>query len=253
MIVFDEKKYAEKLLRQGYMTKNKNVFELNTLAKYYFSERQSKEEVKENLIRFCEKHDKHFNIDEWYKIINSTVLYAQKGKLVTGKEVHITEIELEYIKQLEKINEQKVAFVLLVLFKFYDYKKFEVSIEDLYRLGKLNLNSKTKLEILQSLTSKEMIDITMGGKRFVKFAEKKGMTVIVIRNFDDFIYEYLKYIGIANIINCETCDKAIVVTSNRSKYCRDCWKDVERVQTKERVKNHRLRNALDNSENPYKH
>lgn len=246
MIIFDEKKYAEKLIKKGFTTKNRNVYELHILAKYYFSEGNDEFKVKELLIKFCEKYIEHFNMDEWYKIINNTVYSAKKNKLVTNKEVHITEKELQCIGQLEKLNEQKVAFTLLVLYKFYNYKKFEVSIEDLYRLCKLTINSKTKLEILQSLTAKELVDITMGGKRWAKFAEKKGIPVITIRNFDDFIYEYLRYIGEDGYSGCEVCDKAIKLTNNKKKYCKECGFDKEKVRKREVW--HKMKNNIITSE-----
>ncbi|MCP1159425.1 hypothetical protein [Bacillus infantis] len=223
MIIFDEKKYAELMLKKGFQTKNKNVYELNILAKYLHTKYESDTKVKNELVAFCEKYLDHFNKDEWYKIVNKTVSSAKRGSLVTDKEVHIAKEELDKIANLKDIREQQLAFVLLVLYKFYDYKKFEVIIEDLYRLAKLNLNSKTKLKLLQSLTSKDLIDITMGGKRWVKFAIIKGGDgAITIKDFDDFVFEYFRYIGIDGYSGCEKCDKAIKLTNNKKKYCRSC-------------------------------
>lgn len=218
---------------QGYLTKHKNVYELNILSKYFFHKGKTEEEVKYEVVKFCKKYDKHFNIEEWFKIINKTIKIAKHGQFITGKVVYITENELSYISKLEKLNEQKIAFTLLTLYKFYDYKKFEVSLEDLFKLCKLNLNSKSKLSLLQSLTSKGLIDINMGGKRWVTFAEKQGNTLIEIKNFDDFIYEYHKYLGEKSISNCELCKKAIKLTSNRKKYCHNCRKEKERTQWRE--------------------
>ncbi|WP_299831272.1 hypothetical protein [uncultured Metabacillus sp.] len=226
MIIFDEKKYAETMIKKGFQTKNKIVYELNILAKYYFYKDLNDDEVKSKIIKFCEKYIEHFNLDEWFQIINRTVFAAKRGKFITGKVVNITQKELDVIDTLEDIREKKVVFVLLVLYKFYDYKKFEVVIEDLYRLSKLNINSKTKLKILQSLTSKELIDITMGGKRWVKYSDKKGKPVITIKDFDDFVYEYELYVGTENFKKCEVCEKAIKGNSksstNAKKYCRKC-------------------------------
>lgn len=237
MIIFDEKKFVENMIKKGFQTRHKNVYELNLLSKYYFNLGKNVDEVKELVVKFCEKHVEYFNMDEWYKVINKTIEIAQKGRLVTNKKVHITENELNQIQQLEKLNEQKLAFVMLVLYKFYDYKKFEISVEDLYRLCKLNLNSQTKLKLLQSLTSKDMIDITMGGKRFVKFVDKKGTPIITISNFEDFVYEYLKYIGEEGFGECEECRKAIKLTNNKKKFCKECakeeWKKYNAIKQKE--------------------
>jgi hypothetical protein len=229
LIIFDEKKYAEQMLKQGYFTKHKHVYELYILSKYYFHLGLAKEDVKQRVVEFCGKFEEYFSIDEWYKIINKTVNKASKAKFITGKEISITKNELETIKQLDNLNEQKVAFIMLVLYKFNDYKKFEVSIEDLYRLCKLNLNSKTKLGILHSLTIKGLIDIAMGGLRWVKFADKKGKPEIAISDYDNLMYHYLKYIG-DNIGVCmnEGCKKLFIITGKNHKMCRECWKEHEK-------------------------
>lgn len=232
MIIFDEMKYAENMLRNGFKTKNKIVYELNILTKYLYSKFENDSVVKGKLIEFCKKNIDHFNNDEWYNIINKTLSFAKKSKLITSKEVHITQKELSIITNIEDVREQKVAFVLLVLYKFYNYKKFEVVIEDLYRLCKMNINSKTKLKLLQSLTSKNLIDITMGGKRWVKFSDQDGETVITIKDFDDFIYEHMKYIGEEGFSGCEVCDKAIKLTNNKKKYCRSCALSKKNEQNK---------------------
>lgn len=228
------------MLKGGYLTKHKNVYELHILAKYYFQLGYSHEDVKGHLISFCTQHNEYFNKDEWYKIINTTVKSATKAKFITGKQVYITHSELEYLKQLDKLNEQKVAFVLLVLYKFYNYKKFDVSIEDIFRLSKLNLNSKTKLEILQSLTSKELVDITMGGKRWVKFADKSTSPALVIDNFEDFIFTYLKFIG-EKIGECtnSNCNRLFKHTGKNHKMCSECNKEYRRKYKTEKQREYR--------------
>jgi hypothetical protein len=236
VIIFDEKKYAEKMIKGGFQTKHKNVYELNILSKFYFSQGKGIDEVKELVVKFCEKYVDYFNIDEWYKVINKTIEIAEKSKFITRKVVKITEKELNQIHQLEKLNEQKIAFVMLVLYKFYDYKKFEISVEDLFRLCKLTLKSQTKLKLLQSLTSKDLIDITMGGKRFVKFADKKGESVITINNFEDFIYEYLRYIGEGKFGDCESCGQIIKLTNNKKKFCAVCSKEHKKQIDRENQK-----------------
>lgn len=247
MIIFDEKKYAENMLKKGFMTNHKNVYELLILSKYYYAEGLQHDEVKSKVVEFCEKQVDFFSIEEWYKIINKTVDIAKKSKFTTGVKVEIKKNELDIIQQLEKLNEQKLAFVMLVLYKFYGCRKFEVSIEDLYRLCKLNINSKSKLELLQSLTSKELIDINMGSKRWVKFAEKDGETIIHISDFDDFIFEYLKYIGEGKYGNCEACGK-IIKYYNTKKYCKECSKQRKKEQRKIADRKYKMAIKMKNAE-----
>ena len=246
MIIFDEKKYAEAMLKRGFSTKNKNVYELNILAKYYFYIGKSKQEVKELIITFCEKYIDYFNMDEWYGIINRTISSASRGKLTTGKSVEITKAELETIQQLSNIKEQKLAFTMLVLYKFYDCRKFKVTLKDLFELSDLTtINTDTKLKLLHSLTSQELIDIDMRGRRWVKFNDENSNVKIVISNFENFIYEYLKFTG-ETISNCKLCNKAFktpgkIQASNPKKYCEECAIEQKR-RSKRRWKNRSRKN-----------
>lgn len=238
MIIFDEKKYAEEMLKKGFKTKNKNVYELNILAKYLFYKGLNEDDVKQRIIKFCEKHIDHFSIDEWYKLVNNTVSYAKKGTLNTSKEVHITENELEVIKSLECLREQKLTFVMLVLYKFYNYNKFTVSLEDLFTLSELStINSKTRLQILHRITSRDLIDINTRGRRWVKFAEKNSTSTIAIKNYENFIWEYLCYIGEGKFKNCKDCNKVIKITTGNILYCKNCARKNKIKMTVNRRKN----------------
>lgn len=231
MIIFDEKLYAEELLRKGFKTKNKNVYELNILCKYFFYEELDENEVKKKLVKFCEKHVEYFDIDEWYKIINNTIRSAKQGTLKTGKEVNITQKELDTIQSIEGLREQKVAFTLLVLYKFYDCNKFNVVIEDIYRLSEVTtINRKTKLQILYKLTQAKLIDIDMRGRRWVKFAESDENSTLTISNYDDFIWEYLHYIRVGKYKRCVECKENLFkVTNGFKKYCKRCQYELDKM------------------------
>lgn len=246
MIIFDEKLYAEELLRKGFKTKNKNVYELNILCKYFFYEGLLGEnEVKKKLIKFCEKYVEYFDIDEWYKIINNTIRSAKRGTLKTGKEVNITQKELDTILTIEGLREQKVAFTLLVLYKFYECNKFNVVIEDIYRLSEVTtINRKTKLQILYKLTQAKLIDIDMRGRRWVKFTCDHSDNVISIRNFDNFIWEYLKFVGQGKFKRCMECRVIIKDTNGNKKYCQLCQRKVLNKQVRTNMKKYRGKNML---------
>jgi hypothetical protein len=225
LIIFDEKKHAETMLREGFTTKNRIVTEMKILSKYFFSKGFDDTDVKDKLVAFCEKHQDYFNNAEWYKIINKTLGIAKKSKLVTGREVKITQAELDTITSLPSLNEQRLAFVLLVLYKFYNKRKFQISLVDLFSLCKISVNSKTKMKLPHSLTSKGLIDINLYGKRWVNFVNDDSEVVIHIRKFDDLIYYYLNYIGEGKYKYCCICDGIFYLSNNRQTKCRQCAKE----------------------------
>ena len=232
MIIFDEKIYAEEVLRKGFKTKNKNVYELNIVCKYLLSLGWDEGKVKKRIIKLCEKYIDGFSIEEWYKVINTTLSSAKRGTLKTGKEVHITQSELDVIQSIDGIREQKVAFTLLVLYKFYNYNKFTVQLIDLFTLSELTtIDTKTRLKILHKLTQSKLIDIDMRGRRWVKFVDKDNEPVIVIKNFDNFIWEYLHFIGEGKFKRCMECHSVIKITTGNNLYCKRCSKEVNRIKT----------------------
>ena len=230
MIIFDEKRHAEEILKKGFKTKNKTVFETFILAKYYFHIGIDESKVKQKIIKFYEKFQEDFNLDEYYKVINRTINYARNSKLKTDKEVQITQTELEVIQSLDNLREQKLAFVMLVLYKFHNFNKYTISLENLFTLSDLTtINSKTRLQLLHKLTSKGFIDINTRGQRWVKFAEKKSNQIVLIRNFDNFIWEYLNYIGEGKFKRCEECNVLIKKSTNhKNLYCHNCSKIKQR-------------------------
>lgn len=222
------------MLKKGFKTKNKTVYETFILAKYLFYIGLEENKIKEKIINFYIKFQKDFTLAEYYKVINRTINYAKNSKLKTGVEVYITKSELDVIQELEDLREQKLAFVMLVLYKFNNCNKFTVSLEDLFTMSELTtIDSKTRLKLLHSLTSKGYIDINTRGKRWVKFSDKKRNDYLIIRNFDNFIFEYLILIKSNEYKRCVICNKAIKSLNNNMKYCKLCSykKRLERQRT----------------------
>lgn len=64
-----------------------------------------------------------------------------------------------------------------------------------------------------------------------------------------FILEYLKWKG-ENIKYCEKCGVPIKPTNNRSKYCKECWKEIHKEQDKEYQKRKYNSRFLENLSQP---
>ena len=60
--VYDELKYAESLIKNGF-SKYMSRFDLSILAKYYKYLGNSQPAIKKQLILFCEKNERNFNTD----------------------------------------------------------------------------------------------------------------------------------------------------------------------------------------------
>ncbi|RKJ71130.1 hypothetical protein D7X33_22635 [Butyricicoccus sp. 1XD8-22] len=241
MIIFDEKEYAQSIEKKGFKTKNKRVYELNILIKYWIYLGLDESKVKEKAIKFCEKYIEDFNYDEWYKVINRTINSAYRRDLITGRVVNITENELNTIQQLENIHLQKLAFVMLVLYKFHNCNKFKVTLDDLFSLSEINHNSEYRLKFLHKLTKLKLIDIDDQGKRIVKFTDDDSEVKITIKKFDDFILHFYYFLGDKKIKWCEECSEVLIriTTANNNKYCKKCKRNKQLLHQRESMQKSR--------------
>lgn len=239
MVVFDEIEFGEDVYKNGIKSKKYILTELLNVAKYL---NYNNIEIKNNLIKFCEKHIDNFNIEEWEDILIDTIEKAIKYPPLTGKIINITQSELDVIARLEDIEAQKVLFILLVINKFKNYT-IDVSRVELFKLAKVKANTKKQESILYLLNSNgftEIYNVTRNKKnknyRKVTFVDDTSDIVITINNFDNIILYYLRYLG-ENIINCGVCGVLISPTNNKNKYCSECAKEINIQKTIENRKN----------------
>lgn len=255
MKILNEKTYAEKMIKHGFMQK-KYEYELKILAKYYFFQKNVGEELKNKLLDFCKLYIKNFNEIKYMNMLKRSFQFAETNSLFIVQPVRITQLEIDEIKTLNDLKVEKVAFILLVLSKInrqsYElylndkveyYKRENKSTDNIYIspdyivkdkissvfiLAKIYLKKIDKSEIFKLLIDKGFIEMSESCKYKILYV-KDDDTLLMLDNFkffNDFVLEYEKLIG-DNIGYCE-CSKPIRITSSRSKYCKECWKIRER-------------------------
>jgi hypothetical protein len=237
LIIFNEKEYAEKMLTNGFLQKNKLFHELLILAKYLFYIGKDKTQIRQDLMEFCEKHVEKFNKVLHLKLIIRVITVAEKSELRNDKQVNITLNEIKKIKELENLNEEKIVFIMLVIYKIYKNHSFEISMDELFRLANIKMNASNRTILIQSLIQKKYIDLNYYCEFIVKISDIDE-PIMIINDFSNFVLEYQKFIG-DNIGNCINCNKLIEIKSNRKKYCRDCAKEIKKQLDKERMKGNR--------------
>jgi hypothetical protein len=234
LIIFDEKEYVEKLLKCGFQQPyNKRFKDVFILAKYYKYNKYSKKRTIRMLTDYMIKYDNEFEINRGNdneiiaKIVHN--VYSHKYHFRHNESVGITKGEIDKILQLKNKNEKQIAFVLLVLSKLYRSRRIYVQKNDLIKLSSVCEDRGYCDNILGYLDKINYIDIA-GGLIEVLFVDKESEIIAEINDFNNLIeqlYTILnKYSN--NEIYCVRCGKIIKSTSNRTKYCPECWKEEER-------------------------
>lgn len=253
---YNEKKYAEAILEQGFLTQY-HRYELKILVKYYKEVLGKKaSERKELVYKFCEENIAKFNRVKYFKIINSALLYGSKrvNKLISIGSIPVTDREIEYINGLEldevhkrvlfsfmvknKLNKEmsKQIFGKVSDYNFFGGKK--ESYKEVFEMskltGKYNINS-----LVNDLSNMGYVDVRTRGKINLLFVDSievgdNDIVAFQITNFDNVGYYFDWYNGNDKFIKCENdgCDEIVKKTNNKNKYCSECAKKIKNEQNK---------------------
>lgn len=248
MIIFDELKYAENIIKNGYKGKKYVSYDNIILVKYLKYKGWSEIEIRNFLRNMMVDYEYLFNRNILERKINRAMNKGMKYDLLTGIDVEITDGEIKLINSLDKIELRKMMFVLLVVWKFRGMpKRFKISNEDLMKLSQVRVNNSTFWNYIYQITQTKMLSmVEYKNKSYYRihidtFEEN---SILKINDFDNIIYYYLSLVEPEKYSLCKECGKIIKLTSNRQKYCRDCWKNINQEQTKLRVQKYRQCNAL---------
>lgn len=261
---YNEKKYAEHILKNGFSTKHLNN-ELRVLSKYYKELGHKPREREELLYKFCEENLEGFSKVEYFKRINAALNHAKKkeNKLIEINEIHISKEELETVDQAE-VNStcKKVLFTLLVLnklnktiqeIKFGSIQNKENyfggntrNYKELVDSGGISVGRNKKFhyknihEVIGELAKEGFVEIR--GSGFIKLSFvyeilEDDSVVMTISSFDNIGLYYDLHTGEEKVKECESCKIPIVKKNNKTKYCNDCSREINIRKTIQNRKN----------------
>ena len=132
---FNEISYAKQMIESGFIT-NKRIYELDILAKYYFSLGLDRKQVEENILDFCYHYFEGFSEIRYFEKIESVLFHAQKTPIIEVGKIPVLKEDIEFINSLnQKYKFNETLFSLIVIkrlrtklnhqpFLNYKYSKF---------------------------------------------------------------------------------------------------------------------------------
>ena len=233
MIIFDEKKYAEDLLKNGYKNKKRVCLDNIILVKYFKYLGYSEEEIKNKLRELMKDFKYLYNSNILEYEVKKAYSLGYKYNLVFDKVVNITQKEIDTINSIDDLELRKILFVLLVIWKFRDKQKFMISNNNLKKLANVKCKNSVFWDYLHKLHDLGYLKaFVYKCKPYYKlYIEEGGDVVLSIKNYNDIISYYLSIVYPEEYTHCAICGMPIKQTSNRRKYCSSCWKEV-RLQQK---------------------
>lgn len=284
-VIVDEKKLAEEILQ--YKKSKKGIGKnISLMVKYYYIVKNitDKQELKEKIFELLKKKYEGFKRGKWEKTVDRSVTLFLKNvkfkkedkvnnerdffpnkEFVKIENVKITNNELQYIKQLDDKNLEKIAFTMLVYAKITncilreDLNWVGQSITNIFKEAKVNLKGKDKELLLHKLYNTKLKEIEIIDKETgeiitedinyismpksnsknsfkINYADynngKEDDIEITIEDFNSVIYYYLIWKG-EKWKKCENCkSRWFKPTNNKSKYCAKCAKEIKNEQNK---------------------
>ncbi len=244
-LILNEQYIINEALKNGYIDKRKPSNTIKLLIKYYYNIGQDKDQVRKSIEDFMKENYENFNTVKWCKTLDKMVDYAKdkNNELFVLNEIIITKTELNVINNINNNRLEKLAFVLLVYAKIYnkinnnDTNWVNAELKDIFSDTKMAVKLIDQGKMIYKLKELNLVDIS---KKVdctnikVLFLDENSKKTIIIKDFRNFIYEYLKYRG-EKIVMCEDCNKLLKLKSKNSnqKLCTVCSEEREKIRKRE--------------------
>ena len=255
MLILNEKKYAQDI----YDEKNKDVKsvlqKIGYITRYLlYSLNQSDEENYKNSVEWLKKH--HDNFDEVYysNLISDAIKKAHKKPFYCIENIKITKSELDIISSLDNLRAEKILFVLLCMAKQQAISNgftnglVKYSITDLCKTARISVPADEREYILYNIVQKGFLGYPKKNNTqclIVNFIDDSDEVVLNLNESDCYELAYL-YLSWKNdgkgYTKCQRCGRMIKQSKTKpKKYCEECAQEVEKENTKERVRRYRER------------
>ena len=239
MMILNEEKYAKDLI----LGKNKDVksvmkkigyitrYNLHVLGK-------DDNDNYTSTVKWMMKHQDNFDESAYSNAISKAIKGAKKRIFYKIDNIIVTKNELEQIKSLENIREEKVLFVLLCMAKqqalstgFTD-GLVRYTITDLCKMARISVPADDREYILHDILVKNLISCPKKNDTkclMVNFVDNDGDAELVLNEIDcqELAYAYLKWKDGKGFKCCKSCGRLMRNKGSKDicTYCEQSPKD----------------------------
>ena len=238
-MILNEQVLLDEALHNGYIEYNNPTATIIVLAKHYLYEGKTSGEVYNIINDFMCQYYKDYIMMDWIDLIKRIIRSIKKKgdfSLYKVDEVVVYQSELQQIRNINNLRLEKIAFVLLVYAKIFnkinkkDTNWVNAPYDDVFADAKISANSLDKDLLVYKLKMLGLVKPSMkcnSENIKVLFVESDGEPAIVIKDFRNFVYEYLKYFEPNKYTECQNCGVLVHIKSNKQKYCSKCAREAE--------------------------
>lgn len=234
--LFNEQSAIENMIKMKVID-NDNIFStIKDLARYnYFVYNMDKDDNYKSILKYLQKNSQNINEENVYNIIDSCVQKAKKHPFRKVSEVCITKNELQFIKNLNDIKQEKIAFVLLASAKYYDIVRGTqkntayMRNSDICKLARITIPVKDRDIFMQFAYDKGVLlrhSRAASIEKTVGFISQDENDKVVLKlkesDFKDLAYTYLAYKTPHKFRRCIVCNCWMKKDSKGMQTCNEC-------------------------------
>lgn len=248
-ILFNEASAIKNLIDLKVVDPN-NIFNtIKDMARYnFFVENIDGEDNYNSVLDYITKNAKDVFQENIYDIVDKCVKGAKRYPLKQVDFVPITESELKFISGLDNIKEEKAAFVMLAIAKYYNIIKDEVydsvfiNHADICKMARITIPADQRSVFMQFAYDKGVLyrhtyaDSIVKKLTFVSHDENDEVVLKLTEgDFKDLAYTYMAYLTPHKYRRCIKCKCWIKKDSKDRRICKECTDkgDVEKEAIKE--------------------
>lgn len=189
-----------------------------------------------------------------YEFVHKAINSAKKAGLKQVEHIYITESELDFIARLDDIKLEKIAFVLLALAKYHNEVSGEdndvvyLKLSEIKKMARISMNRVDFEYFYANLYDNGVLQRNtnpVSTVQIVDFVSHNEEDVIAFElkeiDYLELAYVYLSWKNDGKgYTRCTRCDRLMRQSKTKPrKYCEECAKEVEKENTKERVRRFR--------------
>ena len=243
---FNEQSAIENMIKVKFVDRNNVTNTIFNLAKYNYHVLNLGDQANYNhVLKYITENCDNIYEEGIYKDIKGCVKDAKKYTFASIDEVCITESEIRVIKALNDIKQEKAAFVLLAVSKYFNslndttYDSAFLTNTDICKMARITIPVDKRDEFMQFAYDKEILhrhtysDSTIKKVTFISHDENDKVVLRLKENdFKDLAYTYLAYKTPLLFRRCVACSCWIKKDSRDRRLCKECSdKSVEEKNT----------------------
>ncbi len=229
-IILNEREYAENIIETKDLGKSP-VDSLSKVARYYLQcNGYRKSEVRRKIEELLIASNPGVILVKWSDTLDKIAKNADKYKLIEIDGIPITQAEVDAIKKLGKRQDERLAFSLLCVAKYWDRVSDDnnhwvnTNDGDLMRMANVSTTAARQNQMVHRLVSANMIQLSKRVDNLnmqVMYINDDSPVVVKIYDYRNLGNQYLMLRG-DRYFMCENCGICVKRNSNSQKYCKQC-------------------------------